>query len=140
MFILDSYSILCLFDRKRHKEGSVIKKYMEDAEKGKIELYVSKINEGEIFYKLYKYLGEAVAFGFRKDIKNGIIPVNIVSVNDKRVEKASEIKAKYQVSYADAFCIEVARDMNLPIITGDREFKDVSEAIKVVWLDNLVTG
>lgn len=134
MFILDSYSILCLFDRKRHKEGSVIKKHMEDAEKGKVELYVSKINEGEIFYKLYKYLGESVAFGFREDIKNGIIPVNIVSVNDKKVEKASEIKAKYQVSYADAFCIELARDMNKPVITGDSEFENVREIIEVVWL------
>ncbi len=134
MFILDSFALLCLFDGKRKKENKVIRKYLEDAESGKIKLYLSKINEGEVFYKLYKYLGESVAVGFREDLKHGIIPVNIASVNDKRAERASEIKAKYPLSYADAFCIELARDMNLPIITGDPEFKSVKGIIEVVWI------
>lgn len=134
MFILDSFALLCLFDRKRKRENRAIRKYLEDAENGRIKLYISKINEGEVFYKLYKYIGESVAVGFREDLKHGIIPVNVVSVNDKRAERASEIKAKYQLSYADAFCIELARDMNLPVITGDPEFKYVKEIIEVVWI------
>jgi predicted nucleic acid-binding protein len=135
MFILDSYALLCLFDKKRGREHKAIKKYLEDAENSEIKLYLSKINEGEIFYKLYKYLGEPVAIGFREDIKSGIVPVNIVSVNDKRTEKASEIKAMYQVSYADAFCIELAVDMSLPIITGDPEFENVKDIVKIIWID-----
>lgn len=134
MFILDSFALLCLFDQKRKRENREIRKYLENAENGKIKLHLSKINEGEVFCKLYKYIGESIAIGFREDIKHGIIPVNIVSVNDKRVERASEIKAKYQLSYADAFCIELARDMNLPIITGDPEFKNVKGIIEVIWM------
>jgi predicted nucleic acid-binding protein len=134
MFILDSFALLCLFDRKRKKESSVIIKYLEDAENGRIKLYLSKINEGEVFYKLYKYLGESVAVGFREDIKKGIIPLNVVSVNDKRVERASEIKAKYPLSYADAFCVELASDMKLPLITGDPEFKNVGGIVEVIWI------
>ncbi len=134
MFILDSFALLCLFDRKKKRENRTIRKYLEDAENGRIKLYISKINEGEVFYKLYKYLGESVAVGFREDLKHGIIPVNIVSVNDKRAERASEIKARYPLSYADAFCIELARDMNLPVITGDPEFESVKEIIEVAWM------
>lgn len=134
MFILDSFALLCLFDRKRKRENMAIRKYLEDAESNKIKLYLSKINEGEVFYKLYKYLGESVAIGFREDLKHGVIPVNIVSVNDKRAERASEIKAKYPLSYADAFCVELARDMNLPIITGDPEFKSVKGIVEAVWI------
>ncbi|MDI6728812.1 MAG: type II toxin-antitoxin system VapC family toxin [Thermodesulfovibrionales bacterium] len=134
MFILDSFALLCLFDRKRKRENRTIRKYLEDAENGRIKLYISKINEGEVFYKLYKYLGESVAVGFREDLKHGIIPVNIVSVNDKRAERASEIKARYPLSYADAFCIELARDMNLPVITGDPEFESVKKIIEVAWM------
>lgn len=134
MFILDSFALLCLFDRKRKRESKAIGKYLEDAENGKINLHLSKINEGEVFYKLYKYLGESIAVGFREDIKQGIIPVNIVSVNDKRTERASEIKAKYPLSYADAFCVELGRDMNLPIITGDPEFKSVKGIVKIAWI------
>lgn len=86
MFILDSFAMLCLFDRKRKRENRAIRKYLEDAENGKIKLYISKINEGEVFYKLYKYIGESVAVGFREDLKHGIIPVDVVSVNDKRAD------------------------------------------------------
>ena len=134
MFILDSYAMLCLFDKKRRSEKETVTKYLEDAENEKIKLYISKINEGEIFYKLYKYLGESIAFGFREDLKHGIVPISVVSINDKRAERASEIKAKYPVSYADAFCIDLAMEMNLPVITGDTEFKNVEKIVKIVWV------
>ena len=108
--------------------------YLTGRGKEKIKLYISKINEGEIFYKLYKYLGESIAFGFREDLKHGIVPISVVSINDKRAERASEIKAKYPVSYADAFCIDLAMEMNLPVITGDTEFKNVEKIVKIVWV------
>lgn len=131
MLILDSYALLCLFDKKRKAEKNAVMKCLEDAEKGRIKLYISKINEGEVFYKLYKYLGEAVATGFRADLRRGMFPLQVVPVNDKRVDEASAIKAKYPVSYADAFCIELAKDMNLPVVTGDPEFASVRDIIKL---------
>jgi len=133
MFILDSFAILCLFDKRRRRENRAIKSYLSDAEEGKITLYMSKINEGEVFYKLYKYIGAPVAIGFREDIRKGIIPLRVVAVTDRRIERASEIKARYPISYADAFCIELAQDMDMPIITGDEEFKTI-ENVKIVWL------
>lgn len=66
MFVLDSYALLCLFDRKRPKEKKTIISYLEKAENGEIQLYLSKINEGEIFYKLFKYVGEPIAREFEK--------------------------------------------------------------------------
>jgi len=134
MFILDSYAMLCLFDKKRRSEKEAMTGYLEKAEKKGIKLYMSKINECEVFYKLYKYLGGPLAVGFREDLKRGLFPLQVVSVNDKRAEAASEIKAKFPVSYADAFCIELARDMDLPVITGDPEFKSVGNIIKIVSL------
>jgi predicted nucleic acid-binding protein len=134
MFILDSYALLCLFDKKRKSEKEAMVKYLEDAEKGRIKLHISKMNEGEVFYKLYKYLGGPIAAGFREDLKRGLFPLTVVSVNDKRAEEASVIKAKYSVSYADAFCIELARDMNLPVVTGDPEFERVKDFVKVIAL------
>jgi predicted nucleic acid-binding protein len=135
MFILDSFALLCLFDKKRPKARQTIVHYLERSEREEIRLYLSKINEGEIFYKLYKYLSESIARGFREDLRNGVIPVQVVPVNDKRVERASEIKANYPVSYADAFCIELARDRTLPVITGDPEFEAVTNIVDVVWMD-----
>lgn len=131
MLILDSYALLCLFDKKRKAEKESVMKHLEDAEKGKVKLYISKINEGEVFYKLFKYLGPEIAAGFRADLKRGMVPLHVVPVNDKRVDEASAIKAKYPVSYADAFCIELAKDMNLPVVTGDPEFASVKDFVKI---------
>lgn len=130
-FILDSYAMLCLFDKKRKEEKHSIMQYLEEAERGRVKLYMSKVNEGEVFYRLYKHLGSFIAIGFRADLKRGLFPLQVVSVNDRRVDEASLIKAKYPVSYADAFCIELARDMNLPIITGDPEFDKVKDIVQL---------
>lgn len=137
MFVLDSYALLCLFDKKRPKEKKAIIGCLEKAEKGEIRLYLSKINEGEIFYKLFKYVGEPVARGVREDLRKGIFPIHVISVNDKRVERASEIKANYPVSYADAFCIELAREMNIPILTGDPEFEKVKKIVEVLGMEQM---
>lgn len=131
MLILDSYALLCLFDRKRKQEKDAVMRYLEDADKGKVKLYLSKINEGEVFYKLYKYFGAEIASGFRADLKRGMFPLQVVPVNDKRIDEASVIKAKYPVSYADAFCIELAKDMNLPVVTGDPKFASVKDLVKL---------
>ncbi|MEW5744263.1 MAG: type II toxin-antitoxin system VapC family toxin [Nitrospirota bacterium] len=133
-FILDSYALLCLFDHKRKQEGRTVKNYLEAAESGRIKLCLSKINEGEVFYRLYKFLGEEIARGFREDLKRGLFPVTLVPVNDKRAEEASEIKARYPVSYADAFCIELARDLSAPVITGAPDFEYVKGIVEVVVL------
>lgn len=134
MFILDSYALLCLFDKKRRAEKKAVTEYLEEAEHHRIKLYMSKMNEGEVFYKLYKYLGDLIATGFREDLKRGLFPLQVVPVNDKRIEAASVIKAQYPVSYADAFCIELAKDMNLPVITNDPEFDSVANIIKIIPL------
>lgn len=38
------------------------------------------------------------------------------------------------MSDADAFCIELAKDMNLPIITSDPEFESVGNIVKIMPL------
>lgn len=133
-YILDSYTLLCLFDKKRKKEKEAVVKLLEQAEKGKISLFLSKINEGEIFYRLYKHIGPDIALGFREDLKAGLFPLNVVAVNDRRAEEASIIKAKYPVSYADAFCIALAKEMDHPAITSDPEFDSVKDFVKVAPL------
>jgi len=133
-YILDSYTVLCLFDKKRKGEKEAVVKLLDQAEKGKVSLFLGKINEGEIFYRLYKHLGPQFALGFREDLKAGLFPVRVVSVNDKRAEEASIIKAKYPVSYADAFCIALARETNHPVITSDPEFDSVKDFVTVVPL------
>lgn len=133
-YVLDSYTLLCLFDKKRKQEKEAVMKLLAQAEAGNLKLVISKINEGEIFYRLYKQLGSQFALGYREDLKAGLFPISVISVNDRRAEEASVIKAKHAVSYADAFCIALAREKNLPVVTGDPEFESVKDLVKVADL------
>jgi hypothetical protein len=49
---------------------------------------------------------------------------------------AAHVKARFSLSYADAFAVVSARDCGAVILTGDPEFAPVVEAgmVEVDWL------
>jgi predicted nucleic acid-binding protein len=49
---------------------------------------------------------------------------------------AAHVKARFALSYADAFAVVAARDHDASILTGDREFAPVVAAgiVSVDWL------
>ena len=49
---------------------------------------------------------------------------------------AARIKARFPISYAGAFAIAAARELDCPVITGDPEFRRVEQAsaMKVMWV------
>lgn len=108
-----------------------IEALLEAAQKKEINIFVNEINIGEVFYILWKKRGENAArealnlcFG---------LPLNFISPNRNFILAAAELKAKYKISYADAFCLETARRENCSVITGDPEFIKIP-GIKIIWL------
>jgi ribonuclease VapC len=51
-----------------------------------------------------------------------------------RILAAAQIKAQYPISYADAFAVALAQELNAAIVTGDSEFKQVESIVKLSWL------
>ena len=50
------------------------------------------------------------------------------------VFEAAHVKARYPVSYADAFSVALARRNRGRVLTGDPEFKAVECEVRVHWL------
>ena len=48
--------------------------------------------------------------------------------------KSVDFKARFPVSYADAFSIALAKRNGARVMTGDPEFKSVESEIAVQWL------
>ena len=44
------------------------------------------------------------------------------------------IKSEHAVSYADAFCIATAQQLNATVLTNDPEFRSVQHLLKIRWL------
>jgi predicted nucleic acid-binding protein len=65
------------------------------------------------------------------------LTIEIVGVDDKNLElvrQAAVYKATRKISYADAFAAALAKIKNAELITGDREFEQVEDDIKIGWL------
>jgi len=93
---------------------------------------LSVINWGEFYYIIKRKVGKRKAEEALILLEQ--LPVTILSVDEKLVKEAAEIKSDYAVSYADAFCIATAQRSNGQIITNDPEFKLVKHLVDVIWL------
>jgi predicted nucleic acid-binding protein len=133
-FILDSFAFISFI--KGEKGGKKVEDLFERAERGEVSLFLSKITETEIYYVIFKTIGAISADDIRKDIKKRKFPVEVISAIDTRVEKAGEIKAQYNLSFADAFVAQLALEKNAVVVTGDPEFKELEKdkILDILWL------
>jgi ribonuclease VapC len=62
------------------------------------------------------------------------LPLEIVSNGYAAVIDAAKIKARFPLSYADAFAVATAIRLGACVVTGDREFAAVENIVDIVWL------
>ena len=129
-YVLDSYAILAYFQAE--SGGPKVKELLTLSKKGEAEIYFSLINLGEVVYITGRKLGDERA----KEILHDTIslPIQLTDVTIDRVLSAARIKSQYPVSYADAFVVALAQELNASIVTGDPEFRKVESMVTVLWL------
>lgn len=97
--------------------------------------WISWINLGEVYYRLSRARGMDEADAFWRDVRRSI-PITPVGVTARRVLEAARLKARYAIALADAFAVQLAREMDLPLVTGDPEIRVLEERgiLQVIWL------
>jgi len=93
---------------------------------------LSLINLGEVIYITGRKLSNDKAKEVLRDIL--LLPIQLAEVTMDRVLAAAQVKAQYPISYADAFAVALAQELNATIVTGDSEFKQVESIVKLSWL------
>lgn len=99
--------------------------------------FVSLINLGEVYYQLFRKKGAARADSFWDEALRGVIPLTVMDVTRKRVLEASRLKAHHPIAVADAFALQLALEMQAPLVTGDPEIEapeKTEPALQVIWL------
>jgi predicted nucleic acid-binding protein len=84
---------------------------------------ISGVNLGEVLYIRIRSQGEASA---RADIDRVSAALEVIEPAWPLVVAAASIKARGGLSYAAAFCIATAVELNTPLWTGDPEIIDLS--------------
>lgn len=84
---------------------------------------MSWINAGEVFYTMYRREGPDKADAVIGSLRLGLA---LDVATPERVMEAASIKARYPMSYADAFLCATALAHDATILTGDDEILNAS--------------
>ncbi len=131
-FALDSFALLAYLEGETGK--SRVKELMIEARAGACSLYLSLINLGEVLYITERERSLVLARRALAAIDQ--LHLQIVPASRASVLAAAHIKARYPISYADAFAVVTAQDYRCVLLTGDPEFRPVAAdgLIAVEWL------
>lgn len=127
---LDSHAALVYL--KGEKGHEKVKAALADAEKSRAPLLMSEINIGEVGYIILRAKLTNNLDDFLSQFLS--LPIRPVPVDFDLVIEAAKIKARYPLSYADAFAVATALRNDAAIITGDPEFKAVTKLVQIDWL------
>lgn len=123
--------------------ASQVESYLQQAQvQGEQKCFVSLINLGEVYYQIYRKKGAGRADSFWDDALRGVIPLSVVEVTRKRVLESSRLKARFPIAMADAFAIQLALEMQAPLMTGDPEIETLEKlepSLQVIWLPKKAT-
>lgn len=129
-FVVDSFAILAYFQGE--PAARKVKDILKLAERDEAAVVLSIINLGEVIYTVERKLGRDIAQETLHDVLT--LPLQLAEVSLERVLSAAHIKAKFRVSYADAFAAALAQETAATIVTGDPEFKQVETLVDILWV------
>lgn len=133
---LDAFALMAWLQNEPGAEQ--VDTFLQQAsEENDSRCFISLVNLGEVYYQLARKRSVDRADAFWNEALRGDIPVTLVDVTRKRVLEASRLKARYPLALADAFAVQLAQEMRLPLVTGDPEIEvpeKLEQSLQVIWL------
>jgi predicted nucleic acid-binding protein len=128
--VLDSHALLAFFEGG--EAGQKVRDILKDAAEHDRELWLSVINWGEVLYVIERKAGKDM----RDDIARLMTQMHlrIVDADQEITRLAAAFKARGRISYTDCFAAALACTKKSELVTGDKEFKQLENEIKIVWL------
>lgn len=128
--VLDSYALMAFFEDE--PGANVVRDLILKAEENRINLLISVVNLGEVWYSIARNNSPEIADQYIGEI-NGMA-IDVVDVDWQLTRQAAAFKAGGNISYADCFAAALAKLKKAELITGDKEFKSLEGEIKISWI------
>ncbi len=127
--LFDAWAILALI-QSEEPAATRIKQLLEQSRLGDdLQIYLSVINLGEVFTIIYRLKGEAEAEKTIELVRAS--PITFLPATDERVFAAARFKARYRLSYADAFAASATTELGATLVTGDPELLLLAKEISI---------
>ena len=128
--VLDASAMMVFLEKESGYEK--IKDLFVKAAQTELNLLMTAVNWGEIYYVLVRHHGLQEAEKVMRLIET--FPVEIVEVNLNLAKQAALYKAEKKLPFVDAFAAALAKIRKGELMTCDKDFKAVEREIKVVWV------
>jgi predicted nucleic acid-binding protein len=129
-YVLDSFGLLAFFGGEPGE--AQVKTVLARAAARQAEVYLSVVNLGEVATIIER---EQEAFATRRALAAiDQLPIMLIEADRRLALAAAHVKARHPISYADAFVVALAQQMQAVILTGDPEFGKIEHLVAVEWL------
>lgn len=128
--VLDSWAVLVYLEDE--SSGQKVADLISDAHEHGIPLLMSVVNAGEVWYILAREVSEGEADKGIEGLRQ--LGIEFIDADWKLARVAGEFKSKNRMSFADCFAAALAKEHKAELVTGDKEFKQIENEVKVLWL------
>lgn len=131
--VLDSWALMAFFEDE--PAAQEVESLLVKSESGAHRLLLSVVNWGEIYYSTMRQVSREAAERTARELTG--LPVEIVGVDAGNLDLARQAaiyKATRKFAYADAFAAALAKIENAELVTGDPEFREVEDEVRIHWL------
>ena len=132
-FVLDSWPLMKWL-KGREPTASRVDQWIEAARDGHLDLVLSTINLGEVYHTCWSLWGEQEADRIHSRL--ALLPILVLHPSEKDATVAVRLKARFRISYADAFTAGLSREIGAAVLSGDPDFLKLihSQICAVEWL------
>lgn len=132
-YCIDTFALISYLHNE--KGADRVQQLLSSAKAQKAQLFMHKINLGELYYTIYRQEGESMADLIYGRIKE--FPIQFTDdLSEEFLLSAARLKGSYKMSYADSFTAALSIQKKLIIVTGDPDFKplETDKRVKILWL------
>jgi predicted nucleic acid-binding protein len=130
--VFDSYALIAFFRQEAGYEA--VRELLVKMANGETVGFITTVNVGEVYYMISRKSGAKYAATALDALLK--FPLVVVDADLKLTLEAAALKAKYALSYADAFAAALTILKKATLITGDAEFDNLKNepGFKVKYL------
>lgn len=128
-YVIDAQPLVAYI--KRERDWQRVEAAVRAATTGRVALSLTTVNAGEVVIGAERACGTLAGHRALDAVQGW---TDIVAVDLELAARAAWFKLRAGISYADCFAAALAHRDDLPLITGDPEFRRVEDVVRIAWL------